>query len=164
MAILTFLAIAAGTWAIGKVVDYVWTKGEKALGIESQEEKDAKRDSAEAKAMLDSVAKFRSSMKKGLGGIEQGLSRETESLLKLDKVLNDSGQTMSQLMSSITFLDNLVDQHANKAENIQQVVKDEAAVIRESMKKFKSDLVHLNDVEKEVLFKVSDLAAIRCTL
>lgn len=154
MAILTFLAIAAGTWAIGKVVDYVWTKGEKALGIESQEEKDAKRDSAEAKAMLDSVAKFRSSMKKGLGGIEQGLSRETESLLKLDKVLDDSGQTMSQLMSSITFLDNLVDQHANKAENIQQVVKDDAAVIKESMKKFKSDLVHLNDVEKEILFKV----------
>ncbi|KAG5651074.1 hypothetical protein H0H81_009987 [Sphagnurus paluster] len=152
-----FLVAAVGSWAVSKVVDYVWDKGEEAVKHARGELTASEKSEKESAATMRSINSLRDVLKQGRESLDKKMSAEKVALLKLDNALSTGNQTMRELMSSMTKLEGLVDRANIKAGKIHEAIREDGSTIRESMKSFKSDLGHLNDVEKSILVKVNML-------
>lgn len=157
---LTFIGLAVGSWAIGKVVDWAWKKGEEAFKGENDEDRNAQQSKAESGATMKSIEALGRSLKGGLDKNQESMWKQTTSLRKLEAT-SDSSQTMKGLVQSMRSIEGSANRQRWSAEKIQAAVDSSENTIGASMGDFKRHLSDLNAVEKSISTKVINLICLR---
>lgn len=160
--ILTFIATAAASWAIGKIVDYAWKKGEEVINGETDENRIARKSAAESGATQSSILALQKSLKGGLANNEKSLSEQNVSLLKLERATSQGDQTMKAVIQSMRWIEGSVDKQMRSAGRIQYKIHDSGTAIRASIGNFKADLSRLNSVGQTISAKVIYLVHRKC--